>query len=116
MRPSKPAMATSADASPTLWRVLLWPHVRRLLGMQPFWALAFAAFFKSMEMASPSHSAAPFSFLHYLAGNLIGALTGTAVAKTIASGLVDYDVIAQDEIVDDEPLFTQYEEEPNEAI
>ena len=36
--------------------------------------------------------------------------------REIASGLVDYDVIAQDEIVDDEPLFTQYEEEPNEAI
>ncbi|EXF44878.1 DNA-directed RNA polymerase subunit omega [Pseudomonas sp. BAY1663] len=41
----------------------------------------------------------------------------TVVAlREIASGLVDYDVIAQDEIVDDEPLFTQYEEEPNEAI
>ncbi|MFT7940663.1 DNA-directed RNA polymerase subunit omega, partial [Salmonella enterica] len=41
----------------------------------------------------------------------------TVVAlREIASGLVDYDVIAQDEIVDDEPLFTQYEEEPNEDI
>ena len=41
----------------------------------------------------------------------------TVVAlREIASGLVDYDVIAQDEIADDEPLFTQYEEEPNEAI
>ena len=41
----------------------------------------------------------------------------TVVAlREIASGTVDYDVIAQDEIVDDEPLFTQYEEEPNEAI
>ncbi|MCW3149437.1 DNA-directed RNA polymerase subunit omega [Stutzerimonas stutzeri] len=41
----------------------------------------------------------------------------TVVAlREIASGLVDYDVIAQDEIVDDEPLFVQYEEEPNEAI
>jgi DNA-directed RNA polymerase subunit omega len=29
---------------------------------------------------------------------------------------VDYDVIAQDEIVEDEPLFVQYEEESNEAL
>ena len=36
--------------------------------------------------------------------------------REIASGLVDYDVIAQDEIVDEEPLFVQYEEEPNETI
>merc|ERR1711964_638112 len=36
----------------------------------------------------------------------------TVVApREIASGLVDYDVIAQDDIVDDEPLFVQYEEE-----
>lgn len=83
MHPSTPAMATSIDASPALWRVLLWPHVRRLLGMQPFWALAFAAFFKSMEMASPSHSAVPFSFLHYLAGNLIGALTTLSIAAPL---------------------------------
>lgn len=41
----------------------------------------------------------------------------TVVAlREIASGLVDYDVIAQDEIVDEEPLFFQYEEEPNETI
>lgn len=41
----------------------------------------------------------------------------TVVAlREIASNLVDYDVIAQEEIVDDEPLFVQYEEEPNEAI
>jgi len=41
----------------------------------------------------------------------------TVVAlREIASGLVDYDVIAQEEIVDDEPLFIQYEEEPNEAL
>ena len=41
----------------------------------------------------------------------------TVVAlREIASGLVDYDVIAQDEIVDEEPLFVQYEEEPNETI
>ena len=41
----------------------------------------------------------------------------TVVAlREIASGLIDYDVIAQEEIVDDEPLFAQYEEEPNEAI
>jgi len=41
----------------------------------------------------------------------------TVVAlREIASGLVDYDVIAQDDIVDDEPLFVQYEEEPNEAL
>ena len=83
MRVSTPAMAASTDASPALWRVLLWPHARRLLSMQPFWALAFAAFFKSMEMASPSHSAAPFSFLHYLAGNLIGALTTLSIAAPL---------------------------------
>jgi len=41
----------------------------------------------------------------------------TVVAlREIASGLVDYDVIAQDEIVDEAPLFVQYEEEPNETI
>ncbi|MCF7201397.1 DNA-directed RNA polymerase subunit omega [Pseudomonas oligotrophica] len=41
----------------------------------------------------------------------------TVVAlREIASALVDYDVIAQDEIVDEEPLFVQYEEEPNESI
>ena len=41
----------------------------------------------------------------------------TVVAlREIASGLIDYDVIAQEEIVDDEPLFAQYEEEPNEAL
>jgi len=41
----------------------------------------------------------------------------TVVAlREIASGLVNYDVIAQDEIIDDEPLFAQYEEEPNEAL
>ncbi|WP_312520837.1 DNA-directed RNA polymerase subunit omega [Stutzerimonas nitrititolerans] len=41
----------------------------------------------------------------------------TVVAlREIASGLVDYDVIVQEEIVDDEPLFIQYEEEPNEAL
>ncbi|WP_313105561.1 DNA-directed RNA polymerase subunit omega [Stutzerimonas nitrititolerans] len=41
----------------------------------------------------------------------------TVVAlREIASGLVDYDVIAQEEIVDDDPLFIQYEEEPNEAL
>ena len=36
--------------------------------------------------------------------------------REIASGLIDYDVIAQEESVDDEALFAQYDEEPNEAI
>ena len=36
--------------------------------------------------------------------------------REIAEGLVDYDVIAQEEIVDDEPLFASYEEEANEAL
>ncbi|MFC3607584.1 DNA-directed RNA polymerase subunit omega [Stutzerimonas tarimensis] len=41
----------------------------------------------------------------------------TVVAlREIASGLVDYDVIAQDEIVHEEPLFAQYDEEPNEGL
>ncbi len=43
----------------------------------------------------------------------------TVVAlREIASGLVDYDVIAQDEIVHEEPLFStpQYEEDPNEML
>jgi len=41
----------------------------------------------------------------------------TVVAlREIASGLVDYDVIAQEESADAEPLFIQYEEEPNEAL
>lgn len=41
----------------------------------------------------------------------------TVVAlREIASGLVNYDVIAQDEIVQDEPLFIQYEEDANEGL
>ncbi len=64
-------------------QVLLWPHVRRLLGLQPFWALAFAAFFKALEMANPAHSAPPLSFVHYLVANIIGALTTLAVAAPL---------------------------------
>ena len=65
------------------WQVLLWPHARRLLRLQPFWALAFATFFKALEMANPSHSAPPLSFVHYLVANVIGALTTLAVAAPL---------------------------------
>ena len=65
------------------WQVLLWPHARRLLSLQPFWALAFATFFKALEMANPSHSAPPLSFVHYLVANVIGALTTLAVAAPL---------------------------------
>lgn len=41
----------------------------------------------------------------------------TVVAlREIAAGLIDYDVIAAAEIVDEEPLFTAFEDESNEAI
>lgn len=41
----------------------------------------------------------------------------TVVAlREIAAGLVDYNVIAQDEIVAEEPLFAAFEEETNEAL
>ncbi|MGH8354210.1 MAG: DNA-directed RNA polymerase subunit omega [Pseudomonas sp.] len=41
----------------------------------------------------------------------------TVVAlREIAAGLVDYDVIAQEEIVEDEPLFAAFEDEANEAL
>ena len=36
--------------------------------------------------------------------------------REIAAGLVDYDVIAQDDIVEDEPLFAPFEDEANEAL
>ena len=36
--------------------------------------------------------------------------------REIAAGLVDYDVIAQDDIVEDEPLFATFEDEANEAL
>ncbi len=68
-------------------QVLLWPHVRRLLSLQPFWALAFAAFFKALEMANPAHSAPPLSFVHYLVANVMGALTTLAVAAPLWYGL-----------------------------
>ncbi|MGV8841991.1 MAG: DNA-directed RNA polymerase subunit omega [Pseudomonas sp.] len=35
--------------------------------------------------------------------------------REIAAGLIDYDVIAQAEIVDDEPLFAAFDDEANEA-
>ena len=53
-------------------QVLLWPNVRRLLSLQPFWALAFATFFKALEMANPAHSAPPLSFVHYLVADDAG--------------------------------------------
>ncbi|NHN76911.1 DNA-directed RNA polymerase subunit omega [Azotobacter chroococcum] len=41
----------------------------------------------------------------------------TVVAlREIAAGLVDYNVIAQDEIVAEEPLFAAFEEDANEAL
>ncbi|TRX74557.1 DNA-directed RNA polymerase subunit omega [Pseudomonas mangiferae] len=41
----------------------------------------------------------------------------TVVAlREIASGLVDYDVIAQEEIVEDEPIFAAFEDESSEAL
>lgn len=41
----------------------------------------------------------------------------TVVAlREIASGLVDYDVIAEEEIVQEEPLFAPYEDETNEGL
>lgn len=41
----------------------------------------------------------------------------TVVAlREIAAGLVDYDVIAQDELIEEEPLFGSFEEEANEPL
>ncbi|MGH8434903.1 MAG: DNA-directed RNA polymerase subunit omega [Pseudomonas sp.] len=41
----------------------------------------------------------------------------TVVAlREIAAGLIDYNVIAEEEIVDDEPLFGSFEDEANEAL
>ena len=41
----------------------------------------------------------------------------TVVAlREIAAGLVDYDVIAQDDIVEEEPIFAAFEDEANEAL
>ncbi|GAB3471820.1 DNA-directed RNA polymerase subunit omega [Azotobacter salinestris] len=41
----------------------------------------------------------------------------TVVAlREIAASLVDYNVIAQDEIVAEEPLFAAFEEDTNEAL
>ncbi len=41
----------------------------------------------------------------------------TVVAlREIAAGLINYDVIAEEEIVDEEPLFATFEEEANEAL
>ncbi len=40
----------------------------------------------------------------------------TVVAlREIAAGLVDYDVIAQDDLIEDEPLFATFEDEANEG-
>ncbi|MCY1528440.1 DNA-directed RNA polymerase subunit omega [compost metagenome] len=41
----------------------------------------------------------------------------TVVAlREIAAGLVDYDVVAAEELVEEEPLFVNFEEEANEAL
>ena len=41
----------------------------------------------------------------------------TVVAlREIAAGLMSYDVIAQDEIVEEEPLFAAFEEEANDPL
>jgi DNA-directed RNA polymerase subunit omega len=40
----------------------------------------------------------------------------TVVAlREIAAGLVDYDVIAQEDLIEDEPLFATFEDEANEG-
>ena len=36
--------------------------------------------------------------------------------REIAAGLMSYDVIAQDDIVEEEPLFAAFEEEANEPL
>ncbi|WP_137819059.1 MULTISPECIES: DNA-directed RNA polymerase subunit omega [unclassified Pseudomonas] len=41
----------------------------------------------------------------------------TVVAlREIAAGLIDYNVIAEEEMVEDEPLFGSFEDEANEAL
>ena len=41
----------------------------------------------------------------------------TVVAlREIAAGLVDYEVIAQEDIVEEDPLFAAFEDESNEAL
>jgi DNA-directed RNA polymerase subunit omega len=36
--------------------------------------------------------------------------------REIASGLVDYDVIAEEELIEEEPLFINFEDEANEPL
>ena len=36
--------------------------------------------------------------------------------REIASGLIDYDVIAAEELIEEEPLFANYEDEANEPL
>ena len=36
--------------------------------------------------------------------------------REIASGLIDYDVIAEEELIEEEPLFANYEDEANEPL
>ena len=36
--------------------------------------------------------------------------------REIASGLIDYDVIAAEELIEEEPLFASYEDEANEPL
>ena len=53
----------------------------------------------------------------FLAARRQASVTPTVVAlREIAAGLVDYDVIAQDDIVEEEPLFAAFEEEANEPL
>ncbi|SDU38458.1 DNA-directed RNA polymerase subunit omega [Pseudomonas pohangensis] len=36
--------------------------------------------------------------------------------REIASGLIDYDVIAEEELIEEEPLFASFEDEANEPL
>ena len=36
--------------------------------------------------------------------------------REIASGLIDYDVIAEEELIEEEPLFANFEDEANEPL
>lgn len=64
----------STPTTPT--QVLLRPNIMRLLLQLPFWAVAFSAFFKSMELASPSNITPQLSFAMYFMGNVTGSASG----------------------------------------
>lgn len=53
-------------------QALLRPNTLRLLVQLPLWALAFSAFFKSMELASPTQMSPHLSFMMYFMGNMTG--------------------------------------------